>query len=732
MSRMFVRALHRAPVVIAALYLALAGCDEARADDRPRAGDQADNHVDAGSASTDIEFLESQSLLLQGGEQARRLVGKGEQWRHHFGEPQPREVVRATSVWLLHYPGSVITAPEKSVIGTWADPEFWDAMREIGVDLLHTNPVQRAGGLEGREYTPTIDGWFDRISLEIDPQLGTEEEYREMVEVARERGGAIGGDLVPLHTGFGADFQLATRAYKDYPGVYTMVEIREEDWSLLPSVGKDAKTALVSKEIGTQLVNRGYIPGLIDPADADPLVKSSSGWSATEEVVGVDGKPRRWVYLHVFKPAQPALNWSDPTYAGRRVAIGDAVRNIYDLGNLVVRLDAIPFLGIDPNPGNPMATNYMHPLAVMGANDIAFSVRKLGGFSFEELNVPMQQLIDFSKNGPDLAYDFFTRAESIHPVLTGDARPLRLEHQQLLQHGIEHSALIHDLQNHDEITYQLVHMGSIPEVELDGEKLTGQQLKDRVLEEMRSGVAGDAAPYNKLYRVQQDGIATTFAGFIAPALGINDPYNATPEQVGMIQRAHLLIAMANAMQPGVFGLSGWDVVGALPVPEEAVADRTQDGDFRWVNRGGIDLLGKNPDAEESVIGLPRATALYGPLPEQLDSPESFASQLKNMLAARQQYRIHEADMLAAPDLDDRAVVVLIMGLPDDGGLAVTALNYAREPKSITVNLSEALGGLSVEGRVHDIVADEEVGSVSGGEVTISLDSLAGRTTVVRP
>jgi maltose alpha-D-glucosyltransferase/alpha-amylase len=53
---------------------------------------------------------------------------------------------------------------------------------------------------------------------------------------------------------------------------------------------------------------------------------------------------------------------------------------------------------------------------------------------------------------------------------------------------------------------------------------------------------------------------------VAPALGVKDPYSATPEQVREVARGHLLLAAANALQPGVFGVSSWDLVGALPVP----------------------------------------------------------------------------------------------------------------------------------------------------------------------
>ena len=40
---------------------------------------------------------------------------------------------------------------------------------------VHTGPVKQAGGLNGRRLTPSIDGHFDRISMEVDPEFGTEE-----------------------------------------------------------------------------------------------------------------------------------------------------------------------------------------------------------------------------------------------------------------------------------------------------------------------------------------------------------------------------------------------------------------------------------------------------------------------------------------------------------------------------------------------------------------------------
>ena len=138
----------------------------------------------------------------------------------------------------------------------------------------------------------------------------------------------------------------------------------------------------------------------------------------------------------------------------------------------------------------------------------------------------------------------------------------------------------------------------------------------------------------------------------------------------------------------MFGLSSWDLVGALPVPLEAVKDRVGDGDYRWVNRGGVDLMGANPTATASAFGLPRAKALYGPLPDQLKDPESFASQLKAMLAARKKYRLAEGELLAVPEPKAAGLCVLVLKLPDHP-LAVTVLNFGREDVEAEIDLGDA-------------------------------------------
>ena len=85
--------------------------------------------------------------------------------------------------------------------------------------------------------------------------------------------------------------------------------------------------------------------------------------------------------------------------------------------------------------------------------------------------------------------------------------------------------------------------------------------------------------------------------------------------------------MFNALQPGVFALSGWDLTGMLTLDAAAVADLIRDGDTRWINRGAHDLIGIENPTQRRWGRLPVGRSLYGTLPEQLHDPGSFASRL---------------------------------------------------------------------------------------------------------
>jgi hypothetical protein len=145
------------------------------------------------------------------------------------------------------------------------------------------------------------------------------------------------------------------------------------------------------------------------------------------------------------------------------------------------------------------------------------------------------------------------------------------------------------------------------------------------------------------------------------------------------------------MQPGVFALSGWDLVGALLVQPDDLGSLVEDEDWRWMNRGAFDLMGVNPGASASRGGLPRAVAIYGTLPEQLGDPKSFASQLKRMFRARKGSRIAFSKLMSVPEVESRGVVVMLLQRPEDLCWIITAVNFGRDSVSETIRLPQLAG-----------------------------------------
>jgi trehalose synthase len=654
-----------------------------------------------------VEWLRNQAMLGDANTLARQLSGQASMWQNSYAHPNPRAAVERAPVWFTAYPLSFITRSSQSFLSALGDPAMWEAFSEIGIRAIHTGPVKLAGGISGWSQTPSVDGHFDRISMAIDPVFGTEDEFRSMCQVAADHGGTIIDDIVPGHTGKGADFRLAEMNFRDYPGIYHMIDIPEEDWHLLPDVPDGQDSVNLSPDSEQALQKAGYIIGRLQRVIFyEPGVKETN-WSATRAIVDTTGKTRRWVYLHYFKAGQPSINWLDPTFAGMRLVVGDALHSLVDLGTGALRLDANGFLGVEKSAEEQPGWSEGHPLSEAANQLIGSMIRKVGGFSFQELNLTIDDIKATSEAGPDLSYDFITRPAYHYALVTADTELLRLTLRLSMEIGVDQASLVHALQNHDELTYELMHFaaGHRDELfELNGQELTGAELAEQVQQTMRERLTGENAPYNAVFTT--NGIACTSVSFIMAALGIKDPDAISPEEEARVLDVHILLSMYNALQPGVFALSGWDLAGITALDRKSVAELTAQGDTRWINRGAHDIMGTSPEAEASSSGMPRARSLYGPLPEQLQNPDSYARRLQRILAVREESGIATGALLDVPGVSHRGLLVMVIRL-DSGRLGVTVLNFSDQDISGSIQSSHLVPGAAV----HDLFSGDAVGQV---------------------
>ncbi|WP_367318383.1 maltose alpha-D-glucosyltransferase [Streptomyces sp. HUAS ZL42] len=655
-----------------------------------------------------VAWLRHHSMLQDSRDLSVQLTGQGSMWQNPFARPDPKAAVSAAPVWFTAYPISLVTRPGHSFLGTLADPGLWRVFSDIGIRAVHTGPVKRAGGIWGWDTTPSVDGHFDRISTAIDQAFGTEDDFRRMCQVAGDHGGTIIDDIVPGHTGKGPDFRLAEMNVEDYPGIYHMVQIAPEDWPLLPTVPPGRDSVNLDTEAEEALEKAGYIIGRLQRVIFhDPGVKDTN-WSATREVVGPDGVTRRWVYLHYFKEGQPSINWLDPTFAGMRLVIGDALHSLGDLGSGALRLDANGFLGVEKSAEGLPAWSEGHPLSEAANQLIASMVRKMGGFTFQELNLTVDDIKMTSEAGADLSYDFVNRPAYHHALATADTEFLRLTLNIALDSGVAAAGLVHALQNHDELTYELVHFATLHKDDLftyHGVEVTGGQLAEHIRAELVQTLTGPSAPYNAIFTT--NGIASTTVSVIAAALGYTTLDNLTNQDIREVKRAHLLLAMFNALQPGVFSLSGWDLCGLLTLPRERVASLLATGDTRWIHRAAYDLMDYQPGAATSGSGMLKGHSLYGSLPAQLQDPNSFASRLKHLLRVRDETGIATADQLEIPAVPHPALLVMVHRIGESGQIQATVLNFGSTPVSGSVASEHFQPGR----RAHDFLSGREVGVV---------------------
>jgi maltose alpha-D-glucosyltransferase/alpha-amylase len=412
-----------------------------------------------------------------------------------------------------------------------------------------------------------------------------------------------------------------------------------------------------------------------------------------------------------------------------KLVVGDALHSIGELGSKGLRLDANGFLGIEKSSDDTAAWSEGHPLSEAANQLIAGMVRKAGGFTFQELNLSIDDIKAMSTDGADLSYDFITRPGYHHALATGNTGFLRLCLRNTLEAGIDPASLVHALQNHDELTYELVHFWTVHKddtYKYDGKSLKGSELRDIIRQDMKDALTGDAAPYNLLFT--DNGIACTTASVITAVLGYSSLKNIGKNDIQKITKVHLLLAMFNALQPGVFALSGWDLCGALTVdPEEnQVKKLIEDGDTRWVNRGAYDLMNDNPSAKQSSSCMPKANCLYGTLPEQLNNPHSFASQLKTMLAIREKYGIASSHQIDIPDVFHKALLVMVHRLNNEQ-LQVTVLNFSNETIEGTISSEH----LPPKADVIDMFTEQQVASVDDlHSFTLTLHPYQGTSLLV--
>ncbi len=193
-----------------------------------------------------------------------------------------------------------------------------------------------------------------------------------------------------------------------------------------------------------------------------------------------------------------------------------------------------------------------------------------------------------------------------------------------------------------------------------------------------------------------------------------------------IKQAHLLLAMFNALQPGVFALSGWDLCGMLTLDRKQVGRLLADGDTRWIHRAAYDLMDYRPHAHESLSKMPRGVSLYGSLPAQLEDSTRLPAGSPRFWRFASATGSPASVQLDVPQVSNKAMLVMVHQLSD--AEQVTVLNFSAHPISGSVHLRVPGAGQRAWSTCSLI---EEVGEVDDLHTfAINLEAHEGRSLLV--
>lgn len=190
---------------------------------------------------------------------------------------------------------------------------------ELGVDAVWLSPFYPS---------PMKDGGYDISDMKnVHPELGTLEDFDELVKTAHHHEIRLMVDYIPNHTSDQHEWFQKSRRREGYDDWYIWHPgIEDENGERRPPNNWASVFSIPAK----QARERGEMPWL-EPHEWTPPV---SQWEWDE----VRGE----YYLHSFAKEQPDLNWSNPFV---REAMKDVMRFWLDRGVDGFRVDAVNHIG---------------------------------------------------------------------------------------------------------------------------------------------------------------------------------------------------------------------------------------------------------------------------------------------------------------------------------------------------------------------------------------------------
>lgn len=623
-----------------------------------------------------VQWMERQSMLGMAPGLASQVSGSGLIWSNSASAVRPGMLLEAAPNWLYITPSTL--ASSGPALRALAQPGVTALMARLGLRGLYVTPTGETGEIwTGR----ALPGGDDVTTLGLAPHAGTEEDVSRLTATLEAASMQSGGQIPPAATGLGPDFILQARHAPRFDGIYAMMTVPKELWTLLPVVPEEWECLPLRPESVRALQEQGVLPRAI-VRDGLPWAEPG-GWAVTGEVRGADGVPRRWVYRYSGHPLRPVLLWQDPSGQSRRIISASIIRHTGLQGQTLAGLRMEALLGLDVPPqtegegGKTRLTPGPEALA-----DATREIHRYGGWAMQADVLPTRLSAAVLANGTDFTRDAMSAPGAGYALLSGDARPLASLLRNALSQGVDFRRLAHGLEAGRSVDWRPLAEVS-PELVARARTLAGQR--------------GDGVQW------------TTTASLAAQAPGLRLPAAPGGRAEADTPRAREQERLRDAVElyegvqlalPGLYFISPQTLTGALNIAGAAPSD------------GKTPLLGASPLSEQEAAPL-----AFGPLEEQLADEGSFAARMARLLRTRAAVRLAEG-RLAAVEADANGGYAAATALPG-GGFWLVFANFSDKPRAVGLRFPVAGGS----GTAIDVQSGRPVNREQGArELTLDLQA----------
>lgn len=417
----FIARLFPLLIILAAMGLALFGCQKRGAHSVPTA--IADLPRPNPSY---LAWLEQQSMLFRAPALAAEVSGTSRAFGSR-AEPQRAQILlRAAPSWLWLNPLEIDSS--QTLARQITAKNLIPRLPSLGLSGLFLAPLAENAAI----WTPndkTQSGWA-ATSLGFSAKAGTEEEIAAIYELAETNDIQTGGELPPAATGIGPDFMLEARGVPRHGGLYAMLAVPQKDWGLLPKTTEEWRGAPLSEKTCQELAQNGVLPETF----ARDKNGQEGGWAATGEIMGADGKVRRWLYRYAQNPGRPVLLWQDPSQAAKNILSAAIIQQTGLLGQTLTGLRLAPLFGLETGPADSLEPG------LEAAYALAREIHRYGGWAMQNDPVPLSAAAILLEGPLDFCVETETENAARRAQQTGDASSIYGVLRKLRQLPVERLA----------------------------------------------------------------------------------------------------------------------------------------------------------------------------------------------------------------------------------------------------------------------------------------------------